>query len=164
MDDRLSSEMTLAERVARAGAVLLDRYWPGWAALIDTDALDLTEGIYQPNDDGPDGHCGCVLAQLDYATRGEDFGLYPAGKDKLLAIAGLANPIGLDWVAEHGFLVVRPDIEPEDLDRAWINEIDDRVRLRKLGPSAPSPDSIEAVVERLENGEDLLSVLDGPAG
>lgn len=101
------------------GAEFLDENYPGWAGLIDTDALDIGDS------------CGCVLGQLYLREHPR---IRKEGS-KTLAFYRKANELGfgsghgalgVDWTLAraHGFSSGRGKIS--NLTAAWVRAIQKR--------------------------------------
>ena len=91
---------------ARAGAVLLDAEYPGWAEEIDLDTLDMGDCIE------------CVLGQL--------YGDYMDGMAALDPAAAESDEEPA-WAVDLGFNFGDMATEYSDLDRAWRAEITKRL-------------------------------------
>lgn len=112
----------VADRRAARGAALLDERVPGWASLVDTDALNLASPY------------ACVLGQVfdpdDGVNHGFRVGLIELFGDDRYALTNLETPVeanGFNLAAANGFNLAAADavrgVDFNDLRLAWTRQV-----------------------------------------
>lgn len=121
MEDKYTRQLAEARDCTAKGAILLDQTRPSWPSEIDRENLYVSDVSK------------CICAQL--------FGGYGIGLSIIAEATGMTNSSGKGFACSHD--------ENVAYRQAWGEEIDKRRGVRVLSASAPKPEPIPTIWDRI---------------